>query len=192
MRRRLLGFLASSQLLTLTPAPAVHATDHEDHAAVAAEAPTAATAANAAGMLDTRTPVPLLPMMAQHQKEQMRDHLLAIQEIIEATSREAWQEVETSAARIGYSESMAAMCEHMGAATPGFSDVALRFHQTADLIAEAARAHDAKSVLEKTAATVAVCTGCHAAYKQQIVDDDEWQRLTGTQAPAPGEHHPPH
>jgi DNA-binding MarR family transcriptional regulator len=34
--------------------------------------------------MDTRAPVPLLPMMANHQKQNMRDHLVAVQEIVAA------------------------------------------------------------------------------------------------------------
>ena len=56
--------------------------------------------------------------------------------------------------------------------------MALSFHRTADLIAEAARAKDVTGVLQTTAATVSVCTGCHETYKQQVVDENQWQRLT--------------
>jgi len=31
--------------------------------------------------IDKRTPVPLTPMMANHQKSNLRDHLVAVQEI---------------------------------------------------------------------------------------------------------------
>jgi hypothetical protein len=189
MKRSWLANLFVPVLLLVVGVPSwSHAAEHGEHTAVADE-PTSGEDGHTSGARDSRTPLFLLPMMAQHQKEQMRDHLLAIQEIIEAASREGWQDIEASAGRIGYSESMATMCDHMGAATPGFSEVALRFHRTADLIAEAARAHDTNGVLKQTAATVAVCTGCHATYKQEIVDEAEWQRLTGMQAPVPGGDH---
>ena len=38
--------------------------------------------------MDKRAPVPLLPMMANHQKQNMRDHLLAVQEIVVALAIE--------------------------------------------------------------------------------------------------------
>jgi cytochrome c556 len=81
---------------------------------------------------------------------------------------------------------MATMCDHMGAATPGFSEVARRFHESADEIGEQARAQSVAGILQATATTVSVCTGCHATYKQRIVDEDEWRRLTGAAAPKPG------
>ncbi len=203
MQRTLLT-LTGLGLAVLFAASTVVATGHEagpaddeqvDHATVMggqehARPDAAQQVPTTADELDPRVPVAMLAFMAQHQKEQMRDHLLAIQEIVAALADENWQELEAAASRIGYSDAMAGMCEHMGAATPGFSDVALRFHRTADTIAEAARRKDSKAVLEATAATVSVCTGCHATYKQRVVDEAEWQRLTGTGVPAPGMHHP--
>ncbi len=37
---------------------------------------------------------------------------------------------------------MGAMCTHMGAGAPGFTEQALHFHHTADKIGDAARKHD--------------------------------------------------
>jgi hypothetical protein len=89
--------------------------------------------------LDARTPVPLLPVMADHQKRNMRDHLIAVQEIIVGLANSDFASIEEAAARIGFSEQMGQMCSHMGAGAPGFTEQALRFHHTADAIADAAR-----------------------------------------------------
>jgi hypothetical protein len=35
-----------------------------------------------AAAMDKRAPIPLTPMMAEHQKGMMRDHLVAVQEIV--------------------------------------------------------------------------------------------------------------
>lgn len=119
--------------------------------------------------LDQRKPVPLLPMMAHHQKQNMRDHLLVIQEIALALVNDDFAAVESASRRIGYSDAMATMCSHMGAGAPGFTDMALSFHRTADGIGEAARNGDRTGVLKAVGATLQVCTGCHATFKQQIV-----------------------
>ena len=50
--------------------------------------PTACAAHAALEQIDTRVAVPLLPMMANHQKQNMRDHLLAVQEIVLAAGRD--------------------------------------------------------------------------------------------------------
>jgi cytochrome c556 len=136
--------------------------------------------------MDTRVDVPLLPMMAQHQKQNMRDHLAAVQQIVAAIAANDFDGIARAAATIGYSEQMGRMCNHMGAGAPGFTEQALRFHHTADRISEAARARDTAGVLSALDATLATCTGCHAVFKQRVVDEATWTSLVGTAAP---QHH---
>ena len=140
--------------------------------------------------LDSRVPVPLLPMMADHQKRNMRDHLLAVQEIVQALSRNDLPAVEAAAKRIGYSEEMGMMCNHMGAGAPGFTEQALKFHHTADGIGVAARKGDRKGVMLALGSTLQACTACHAAFKQVVVDDATWSRLSAVSPGGhPAEHH---
>ena len=155
-------------------------------AEVVASCPACATcdAQRTLDSMDTRAPVPLLAMMADHQKRNMRDHLLAVQEIVVALAADDFVAIERSAGRIGYSEQMGQMCAQMGAAAPGFTDQALKFHRTADTIAEAARAKDRARVASALGATLQTCTACHATFRQQIVDEATWNRMTGTAAPS--------
>jgi hypothetical protein len=120
--------------------------------------------------LDQRKPLPLLPMMANHQKESMREHLAVVQEVVAATATRDFAKVALAARRIGYSESMGQMCEHMGVGAPGFTEQALAFHHSADRIVDAAKREDSSAVLGALGETLATCTGCHAAYKQKLVD----------------------
>jgi hypothetical protein len=139
--------------------------------------------------LDQRQPVPLPPMMAQHQKEEMRTHLVAVQQIVAALSRDDFDAITAAAGRIGYSDTMAQMCTHMGAGAPGFTEMALTFHHTADTIGEAARRRDRSAVLAALSNTLQTCTGCHATYRQQVVDEETWQHLTaGVPASHPHEN----
>jgi hypothetical protein len=138
--------------------------------------------------MDPRTPVPLLPMMANHQKQNMRDHLLVVQEIVAAVGAKDFDAVLTSVNRIGYTEQMGQMCEHMGAGAPGFTELALKFHRTADTIGEAAKKHDASAVLTALSETLAVCTSCHQTFKQQVVDDAGWSALTKRATPSGAMH----
>jgi mono/diheme cytochrome c family protein len=126
--------------------------------------------------------------MAVHQRENMRDHLAAVQEIIAAISTEDFAGVERSATRIGYSEQMGQMCSHMGAGAPGFIDLALNFHRTADTIVPAAKARDTAAILKALSATMQTCVGCHAIYRQRIVDEATWKAITGRPAPTPAQH----
>ena len=127
---------------------------------------------------DTRQPLPLPAMMAEHQKQNMREHLAAIQAIIAAIGRDDMDAVTKAVAGIGYSEAMGQMCEHMGAAASGFAPMALNFHHTADTIGEAARRGDRAGVLSSLDRTLQACVGCHATYRQEVVDDETWKRLT--------------
>lgn len=148
----------------------------------------AKTAEAVLASMDARTPVPLLPMMANHQKQNMRDHLVAVQEITAGVAANDFSAIEHGASRIGFSDQMGAMCKHMGAGAAGFTDRALAFHHTADGIREAAKRRDMKVVLVKLNETLTACTSCHATYKQQVVDDATWASLTGEKAAG---HHPP-
>jgi hypothetical protein len=141
--------------------------------------------------LDARAPLPLLPMMAQHQKQNMRDHLVAVQQIVAAVARSDFAAVELAARRIGTSESMQRMCTHMGAGAPGFTEQALAFHEHADGIAAAALDQARDRVLAELSTTLTACTACHAAWKQQVVDESTWQRLTGAvpHQQGPHQHH---
>lgn len=133
--------------------------------------------------MDPRTPVPLQPMMAWHQKQNMQAHLVAIQGITEALAEEDWEGVKAAAAAIESSPQMATQCEHMGAGAEGFTAMALDFHQRADGIALAAAEKDQKKVLEATAHTLHACTGCHAQYRQDVVDSQTWSARTGSPSP---------
>jgi hypothetical protein len=149
-------------------------------------APSPPAAAALLDSMDTRVPVPLLPMMANHQKQNMRDHLHAVQEIVGAVGAGDFDAIARAAGTIGYSEQMGQMCNHMGAGAPGFTDQAIRFHHTADKIAEAAREQDMPAVLTALNKTLATCTGCHATFKQRVVDETTWASLAGQPTP---QHH---
>jgi hypothetical protein len=144
------------------------------------------SAQEALDRLDTRNPLPLLPTMANHQKQNMRDHLVAVQEIAAALATDDFPAIERAAGRIGFSEQMGQMCSHMGAGAPGFTEQALNFHHTADRIGAAARDRDRARVVTELGATLHTCTSCHAAWRQQVVDEPTWRRLTATAPPTHG------
>jgi hypothetical protein len=150
---------------------------------VTASAPGAPSASALLDSMDTRVPVPLLPMMANHQKQNMRDHLLSVQGIVAAIGTGDFDAVARAAAAIGYSEQMGQMCNHLGVGAPGFTEQALAFHHTADKISEAARKHDMPGVLSALGGTLAACTGCHATFKQKVVDETTWASLASQASP---------
>jgi nucleotide-binding universal stress UspA family protein len=143
---------------------------HESVPSSTASTPAATAPAAELDRLDARIPVPLLPMMAHHQKQNMRDHLAVVQEVVSATAERDFAKVTRAAERIGYTEAMGQMCQHMGAGAPGFTEQALAFHHNADLIVEGAKRQDAQAVLRALGETLTKCTTCHATYKQQLVE----------------------
>ncbi len=157
-------------------------------ASSAASGASTTTAAAALDQMDTRRPLPLLPMMANHQKQNMRDHLVAVQEIVAALATNDYATIEKAAGRIGFSEQMGQMCTHMGAGGPGFTEQALDFHHTADRIAKAAHDQDRERVLNELGATLKTCTSCHAIWKQQVVDEPTWRQKTSSAPPTHGAH----
>lgn len=156
-----------------------------------AEPPKTAGPHAALDALDGRKPVPLLPMMAHHQKQNMRDHLVAVQEIVAALAKDDFDAAAKAAGRIGFSEKMGMMCQHMGAGAPGFTERALAFHHSADGITKAAHEKDRAATLRALGDTLSTCTSCHATYKQAIVDEAGYAAASGSAAPAMP-HHGPH
>jgi hypothetical protein len=152
--------------------------------ATAEPSPSPITAPEVLDRIDPRSPVPLLPAMASHQKQNMRDHLVAVQEVVSALSIADYAGVEAAAARIGFSQAMGQTCSHMGAGAPGFAEQAIEFHHTADRIGIAARERDGAAVMMALGSTLQSCTSCHAVWKQQVVDEPTWQRLAASSAPA--------
>lgn len=144
--------------------------------------PAAKARASAPGGLDARRPLPLLAVMAEHQKQAMRDHLVAVQDVVTALSIADFAGVEAAAARIGYSEQMGQTCGHMGALASGFTEQAIEFHHTADRIGEAARRRDGQLVLKELGATLQTCTSCHAVWKQEVVDESTWHERMASAA----------
>jgi hypothetical protein len=122
---------------------------------------------------DTRTPLPMNPMMANHQKMEMRDHLRVVQEIAGALATDDFDAIATAAGRISWSEAQAMKCEHMGAGVDGFAEAGEQFHRTADGIIEAARRKDRAGVASALDATLRTCVGCHETYRQDVVADGE-------------------
>lgn len=168
-----------STVACMRPAPAPEAT-------TTGVAPPSSTAAadvtaplEALAALDTRRPVPLQPMMAWHQKQNMMEHLVVIQRITDGMEREDWDAIAAASAAIESSPQMQEMCQHMGAGAEGFTEAALDFHRRADQIGVAARAHDGPGVLRATSSTLQACTSCHATYRQDVVDAATWASRTG-------------
>jgi len=52
-----------------------------------------------------------------------------VQQIVAALAANDFPKIAEASNKIGYSDAEAMMYNHMGVATPGFSEVAIRFHK---------------------------------------------------------------
>jgi len=128
--------------------------------------------------VDTRKPLPLTAMMAEHQKQNMRGHLEAIRDLTEAFISKNFKQIEEAGKKLGTSPQMAMMCDHMGRGAPGFTEMALRMHSEADKITEAGQKKNLKAAMIAANRTLQSCTACHAIYKQEVLSEEAWKKKT--------------
>jgi hypothetical protein len=83
-------------------------------------------------------------------KQNMRDHPAVVQEIVAGLATSDFPAIENAAGRMGFSEQMGAMCTHLGAGAPGFTEQAITFHT----IVEAARRRERDGVTRALATTL--------------------------------------
>jgi len=165
-----LAILSSSLFVSCQRTEAARATPAAAVSREPADQASACAAQRAFESMDKRAIVPLLPHMALHQKQNMREHLQAVQEIVLGLASDDFAAIERAGARLGSSPQMTQMCTHMGSGAPGFSERALSFHHTADSIGVAARARDRGAVTTALGSTLRACTSCHEAFQQRVVE----------------------
>lgn len=117
--------------------------------------------------IDSRTPIPMHAYMALHHKEEMRDHLKVMQEVVEALSRKDYTAVEKSAQRLASGGEMG--CAMMSGGVKGYETLAEHLHAQAQTVVDAARRKDQIRVLTALNGTLETCVACHSAYKQSLV-----------------------
>ncbi len=127
---------------------------------------------------DTRKPLPLTAMMADHQKQNMRGHLEAMRDLVEAFTEKNFKKIEEAGKKLGTSPQMAMMCEHMGKGAPGFTELAMKMHTSADEITKAGQKKNLKEAMLATSRTLKNCTTCHAMYKQEVMSEEDWKKTT--------------
>ncbi len=117
-------------------------------------------------MLDDRTPLNLSPQMKQVQLHNMRSHLAAVQAIVGYLANDEYDlAAETAHSKLGLSEQMKMMCEHMSD-NQDFTRLALAFHRSADDLGEVLKTKDKKKSLDALHTTMNYCVQCHATFRQ--------------------------
>lgn len=125
--------------------------------------------ARAAG--DDRQPVVLPEPMRTHTIANMRDHLLALQQISEALSKGEFDAASRVAeARLGMTSLQAHGAAHVAAFLPApMQDIGTRMHRAASRFAveaqSAGASNDLRPVLGALSAVIGQCVACHAAFR---------------------------
>ena len=126
--------------------------------------------------VDSREPVKMTKEMAEHQLKNMRDHLEVITAIVDAMADKNFEEMRKESVRLASSPEMKKMCNNMGKATPGFTEMGLALHSAADGLVHAAKKKNYDKFVKNLGATLHTCTSCHSSFKQEIVTQEELHR----------------
>jgi len=158
-----LMFTASA---TLSPSQAQDHSSHAHHAQhPAAQTPTASATP------DARMAVRFPPEMREHTLTNMRDHLLALQQIQDALARQDYDAAaEVAEQRLGMSSLRLHGAHDVAKFMPqGMQDAGTVMHRNASRFALAAReasaTGDLKPPLAALAGVTAQCVACHAGYR---------------------------
>jgi cytochrome c556 len=142
---------------------AQHQHDAASHAGTSQHAPTA----------DPRAAVSFPPELREHTMKNMRDHLLALQEIQDALAAGAFDRAaDVAERRLGMSSLVAHGAHEVAKYMPkGMQDAGTAMHRSASRFSvaalDAAVTDDVKPALGALAEVTANCVACHAAYRLQ-------------------------
>lgn len=114
---------------------------------------------------DTRTSLNLSPMMAQHQKTNMREHLKAVNEVIhDIVTKDFAAASKTAHEKLGLTAQMKQMCENMPNET--FRTMGFDFHKSGDALGDVLKTKDADKSLKALDTMLTKCTACHEMFRQ--------------------------
>jgi len=117
------------------------------------------------GDSDKRVSLNLPPMMKEHQLQNMRNHLQAVQEIVNYLSAGNFDAASrTAREKLGLTEDMKKMCNMFE--NEGFRKMGFAFHESGDRLGDVLKEKDLKKSLSSLSSMLQKCVACHATYKQ--------------------------
>lgn len=116
---------------------------------------------------DKREAVELPPMMAEHMLSNMRDHLAAVNEILQFIGADDLDgAADIAETRLGMSALESHGASHMAQFMPeGMRKLGARMHRAASRFAVAAQEGEAPVAFRALSEVTAACVACHAAYR---------------------------
>ena len=118
---------------------------------------------------DTRQLVKMPEMMQNHMKSNMRDHLVALNEILVSLSnKEMDKAAEIAEHRLGMSSLTSHGVDHMGKFMPeGMQNAGTQMHKSASRFALKAQEGELQPAYKSLSDITAACIACHSAYRIQ-------------------------
>jgi cytochrome c556 len=114
---------------------------------------------------DTRTPLNMPPMMAEHQLANMREHLKGVEAIVGHLGSGNFEMAsKTAHEKLGLTPMMRQMCDNMPNET--FRAMALEFHKNGDTLGDVLATKDTVRSLKALDDVLATCTACHDMFRQ--------------------------
>ena len=113
---------------------------------------------------DKRTPLKVPPMMKDHMRSNMRDHLAAVNEtvkLIGAGNFEAASRVIND--RLGTNETMTKMCGMFG--NDSYREMGLAMHASADVLSSEIKSKDITKIMKALSGTLEKCVACHDTFR---------------------------
>ena len=116
---------------------------------------------------DSRQLVQLPEMMQQHMMSNMRDHLVAINEILlNLSSGEMGQAAEIAEQRLGMSSLRSHGANHMAKFMPqAMRDAGTRMHQAASRFSVIAQEGELQPAYKMLSEVTSACVDCHTGYR---------------------------
>lgn len=116
---------------------------------------------------DTRQLVEFPEIMRTHMLSNMRDHLVALNEILSyLTSDELEKAADVAEARLGFSSLDSHGASHIAKFMPeGMAAAGTAMHRAASQFARIAQEGEVLPAFQKLKDITAACTACHAGYK---------------------------
>ncbi len=114
---------------------------------------------------DNRVSLNLSPQQAQHQLMNMRNHVVAVQTIINYLANDEFDKAsEVAHSKLGLTEEMEKMCTSFS--NPDFVSLGLAFHKNADKLSDILKTKDKNKSLQALSTTISYCVSCHESFRQ--------------------------
>ena len=114
---------------------------------------------------DDRISLHLSQKKAQHQLMNMRNHLKAVQSIIDYLAKNNFDSASmVASSKLGLTNEMKMMCSSFG--NKEFERLGLGFHKSADRMSEIIKTKDKTKSFEALSSTLNYCVTCHSTFKQ--------------------------